>query len=64
MAASDVITFVSHTNKPGGGELALRRYWHPRSHGEVAAGAFGAWASAAGPSSELRSERHARTLGH
>lgn len=23
---SDVITFVSHTNKPGGGELALRRY--------------------------------------
>lgn len=23
---SDTITFVSHTNKPGGGELALRRY--------------------------------------
>lgn len=23
---ADVITFVSHTNKPGGGELALRRY--------------------------------------
>lgn len=26
MVDPDVITFVSHTNKPGGGELALRRY--------------------------------------
>lgn len=26
MTSADVITFVSHTNKPGGGELALRRY--------------------------------------
>ncbi|GAA5159551.1 glycosyltransferase [Ornithinimicrobium tianjinense] len=26
MSTPEVITFVSHTNKPGGGELALRRY--------------------------------------